>query len=153
MRNKSIKAVSEPFDLASFVNGENSKKIKAIAEKYDLELLLLFGSRVIGKTLHKESDFDVAYLSDKKLDLMEESRLILDIMKIFKSDKIDLANIGMAHPLLLKQIFMNHKIIFCKNLSVYFQYKIYAERKYVEAKPLFQLRRVLIKNFLKKHAE
>lgn len=153
LQNKNTKAISKPFDSASFVSGENSKKIKAIAEKYNLELLLLFGSRVIGKALHKESDFDIAYLSSRKLDLTEEARLITELMPIFKSDKIDLVNISMAHPLLLKQIFMNHKIIFCKNLSVYFQYKIYAERKYAEAKPLFQLRRVLIKNFLKKYAE
>lgn len=152
-QNKNINIIFKPFKAANFSNKENSEKIKEIAEKYDLELLLLFGSRVKGKTLHKESDFDVAYLSDKKLDLKEESRLIMDIMKIFKSDKIDLANIKMAHPLLMKEIFTNHKIIFCKNLSVYFQYKIYAERKYAEAKPLFQLRRVLIENFLKKHAE
>ncbi len=152
-RNKSIKAISRPFDAASFSSGENSKKIKEIAEKYDLELLLLFGSRVKGKVLHRESDFDLAYLSGRKLDLTEESRLIIELMPVFKSDKIDLANIKMAHPLLMKEIFTNHKIIFCKNLSVYFHYKVYAERKYSEAKPLFQLRRVLIGNFLKKHAE
>jgi len=120
-QNKKIKTIIKPFDAASFSSEENSQKIKAIADKYDLELLLLFGSRVNGKMLHKESDFDVAYLSDKKLDLMEESRLIIELMPIFKSDKIDLANVKMAHPLLLKQIFANHKIIFCRNLSVYFQ--------------------------------
>lgn len=151
-QNKNINIISKPFKAASFSNKENSKKIKEIAEKYNLELLLLFGSRVIGKALHKESDFDIAYLSSRKLDLTEEARFIIELMPIFKSDKVDLANISMAHPLLLKQIFANHKIIFCKNLSVYFQYKIYAERKYAEAKPLFQLRRVLIKNFLKKYA-
>ncbi len=151
-QNKNAKIISKPFKAASFFSEENSKRIKKIAEKYDLELVLLFGSRVKGKFLHKESDFDVAYLSDKKLNLMEEVRLMMAIMPIFKSDKVDLVNIKSAHPLLLKQIFSNHEIIFCRNLSVYFQYKIYAERKYIEAEPLFRLRRVLIENFLKKHA-
>ncbi|MBU3924655.1 nucleotidyltransferase domain-containing protein [Patescibacteria group bacterium] len=151
-QNKNINVISKSFEAASFFSEENSKRIKEIAEKYDLELVLLFGSRVKGKFLHKESDFDVAYLSNKKLDLMEEARLIMELMPVFKSDKVDLVNIKLAHPLLLKQIFSNHEIIFCRNLSVYFQYKIYAERKYTEAEPLFRLRRVLIKNFLKKHA-
>ncbi len=31
-----LKAISKPFDAASFASGENSKKIKKIAEKYDL---------------------------------------------------------------------------------------------------------------------
>ncbi len=136
-------------------NKKDKEKLRKIAQKYRLRLLLLFGSRASKakkKFLHKESDFDVAYLAERDLDLMEEAKLICDLMPVFKSENIDLANIKKAGPLLMRQIFKNHKILICKNLQVYYQYKIYAERKYDEADPLFQLQENLIKNFLKKHA-
>lgn len=41
------------------------EKIKNIAENYDLKLALLFGSQV-SQCTHRESDFDIAYLSAKK---------------------------------------------------------------------------------------
>jgi len=129
------------------------EKINKIAKKYDLDLILLFGSRLREKKyLQRESDFDIAYLSKKDLNLMEEAKLICDLMPIFKSDKVDLVNLKRANPLLMKQIFENHKVLFCRNLKIYYQYKIYAERRYAEAKPLFQLTEELIKSFLKKHA-
>jgi len=130
-----------------------SKQINKIAEKYNLDLILLFGSQLREKKyLHRESDFDIAYLSKKNLNLMEEAKLICDLMPIFKSDKVDLANLRRAGPLLMKQIFENHKILYCSNPKIYYRYKIYAERKYIEAEPLFQLNRYLIKQFLKKYA-
>lgn len=132
---------------------KNSIKIKEIAKKYNLDLILLFGSQVRKKVLHKESDFDVAYLSKKDLDLMEEAKLICDLMPIFKSEKVDLVNLKRAGPLLMHQIFENHKILFCKDPKIYYRYKIYAERKYVEARPLFKLTEELIKGFLKKYVE
>ncbi|RJQ31015.1 nucleotidyltransferase domain-containing protein [Candidatus Parcubacteria bacterium] len=46
------------------ITREKREKIKNMAEKYGLKLVLLFGSRVKGK-VHEESDYDIAYLSDK----------------------------------------------------------------------------------------
>lgn len=129
----------------------NESKLKKIAQKYGLELVLLFGSRVEKKFLHKESDFDIAYLAEKGLNLEEEMRLIHDLSVIFKSENIDLVNLRIAGPLLAHQIFKNHEILFCKNLIIYHIYRVYAERKYEEAKPLFRLQKELIKNFLAKH--
>jgi len=134
------------------VNTHN-QKIKKIAKKYNLDLLLLFGSQLGEKKyLHQESDFDIAYLSKKNLNLMKEAKLICDLIPIFKSDKVDLVNLRRAGPLLMKQIFENHKILYCSNPKIYYRYKIYAERKYTEAKSLFQLNEYLIKQFLKKYA-
>jgi len=132
---------------------KNFSTINKIAKKYDLDLILLFGSQLRKKKyLHQESDFDIAYLNRKDLNLADEAKLICDLMPIFKSERIDLVNLKRATPLLMKQIFENHKVLFCRNLKIYYQYKIYAERRYVEAKPLFQLTEELIKSFLKKHA-
>ncbi len=126
--------------------------IKQLAEKYDLSMVILFGSQAEQKFLHKESDFDIVYLAKKDLDLMDESKLVCDLMPIFGSDKIDLTNLKKAGPLLMKRIFGNHKILFCKDLMQYYQYKIYSMKNYIESKPLFDLTHKQVKRFLEKYA-
>jgi len=132
---------------------DDKEKIAKIAKKYGLELALLFGSRVRGKKyLHPESDFDVAYLAAKDLSLEEEAKLITDLMSVFGSEKVDLASVKRADPLLMKHIFEKHKILYCSDFAKYHQYQVYAERKFEEAAPLFELREYLFNKFLKKHA-
>jgi uncharacterized protein len=130
---------------------EIQPKIQKLAKEYHLSLVLLFGSQVKGK-ISVHSDFDVAYLSAKQLNLMNEARLSCDLMPILKSDQVDLVNLKKAPPLLMKQIFQQHQILFCADKSQYFAYQMYALRKYLEAKPLFILRDKAINNFLKSHA-
>lgn len=114
-------------------------KINELALKYQLSMVLLFGSRAKGQE-NISSDFDIAYLSKKKLDLMDESRLVCDLMEIFRSDKIDIVNIRKAPPLLMKHIFNNNKILFCADKKNYDAYRTYSLKKYIEAKPLFDLK-------------
>ena len=89
-------------------------QIKKLAEKHGLILVMLFGSRVTGKT-HKESDFDFAYLSDKKLSFEDEGRIIIELAPIIGARDerlINLSNIRKAGALLLKEIFDQHQILF-----------------------------------------
>ena len=125
------------------------KLIEKIAQKYSLELILLFGSKISGKA-HRESDFDVAYLSNKALDLEEEARLIMELSQVFKSENIDLVNLKKAPPLLMKQIFQNHRVLYCSNFKIYHLYKIYALKRFIEAAPLFRLRDELIEKYFMK---
>ena len=131
----------------------DKSKIEKIAEKYGLRLLILFCSQAGEKKhLHAESDFDVAYLGKKDLDLEEEAKLISDMMPVFQSEKVDLANLKKADPLLLKQIFEDHELLYSHNPNDYYRYKVYSERKFKEASPLFELREYLLNRFLEKHA-
>jgi len=117
--------------------------IDKIAQKYSLELLLLFGSQIFGKT-NKESDFDIAYSSKKELTGKKEIELNCDLMDVFKSDKIDLTNIKNANPFLNYEIAKKCQMIFGdeKNFS---EFKITAFKKYVDHLPLLDLRDLLIK--------
>lgn len=134
------------------LSSTQKQKIEELAKKYNLKLLLLFGSRVRDeKYLHKESDFDVAYLSKKDLDLMEEAKLICDLMPIFKSERVDLVNLKRANPLLMQQVFEKHKILYCQDPKIYALYQIYTMKRYIEAKPLFKLTEESIKYFIKQH--
>ncbi|NCF74931.1 MAG: nucleotidyltransferase domain-containing protein [Xanthomonadaceae bacterium] len=132
-------------------NVKNTKKLREIAEKYNLKLLLLFGSRAGSKKfLHKESDFDVAYLPKKDLDLTEEAKLICDLMPVFRSERIDLVNLKKALPLLFYAVFQNCQILYADNPLLFYYLRSYAFKKYIETKPLYQERaekiNILIKN-------
>lgn len=111
--------------------------LKKIAQEYSLELLLLFGSR-ISKKLHKESDFDVAYLSKIDLDLAAESKMIVDLARIFKSENIDLVNLKKATPLLLFAITNDCKVLYEKNHLIFSALRAYGFKKYIETKPFYE---------------
>ncbi len=129
---------------------ENIKKLQEIAKKYNLKLLLLFGSRIGKKKfLHKESDFDVAYLSKKDLDLEEEAKLICGLMPIFESEKIDLVNLKKAPPFLFYSIFQNCRILYADDPLLFYYLRSYAFKKYIEAKPLYQKRSERINDLIK----
>lgn len=127
--------------------------ISKIAAKYDLRLLLLFGSQVDGKNLHKESDFDVAYLSKRKLDLMEEARMMTEMAPYFHSDNIDLVNLRNAVPLLYYAVFDKCRVLFQEDELLFPTLRIYAFRKFVEMQPIYELKRQRIREYAKQIGE
>jgi len=116
---------------------KEKKLLKKIAQKYSLELILLFGSRILGQ-IHRESDFDVAYLSRKDLDLEDEAELIIELSPIFQSENIDLVNLKRASPLLFYAITKDCQVLFEKKSSVFSALRTYAFKKYIETKPLYE---------------
>lgn len=57
------------------------KMLGELSDKYELKLVVLFGSQVSGRT-HQESDYDVAYLSEKKLSSEEKTDFMYDLMPV-----------------------------------------------------------------------
>lgn len=130
-------------------------QIKELAEKYGLSLVMLFGSQVSGK-IHKESDYDVAYLSDKKLSFEDEGKIIIELAQIIGARDerlVNLSNIRQAGALLLKEIFDKHQVLFCADRNVYDSYRIFAIKNFIENRPLFDLRDYLIKKYFISHAK
>ncbi|MBM3256187.1 MAG: nucleotidyltransferase domain-containing protein [Candidatus Moranbacteria bacterium] len=115
----------------------NDNLVKKIAREFSLELLLLFGSRADG-TAYKTSDFDVAYLSRKKLSLNEESELSLRLSKYFRSENIDLVDLNIASPLLFYAIFHNCQVLYESELLIFDRLRAYSFKKYVETQPLYK---------------
>lgn len=107
--------------------------IAKLAEKYYLTLVVLFGSQATGQT-HRESDVDVAYISDKKLLFDEEALLNSDLTGIFQNDKVSLVNLKTASPLLLKQIVTNAVVLYEKEQSAFNEEYLYALRLYDDLK-------------------
>ena len=126
---------------------KETKELGAVAEKHGLKLLVLFGSSATGKT-HKESDIDVAYLAKKDLELSEEARLIIELMPILKSQSVDLVNIHLAPPLLLYAIADHGKVLYQADPLNFYELQAYAFKRYVEAKPLFELKERRLKEYI-----
>ena len=121
---------------------QKEKYIKKMAQKYSLELLLLFGSQISGKT-HKESDFDFAYLSSRRLNLDQEGQLINDLLFLIdKHDEriINLVNIKKATPLLLYAMTSQSQLLYEKEPATFAVLRAYSFKKYIETKPLYQMK-------------
>lgn len=143
------------YDIVMIDIDKIKPQIKQLAEKYGLSLVMLFGSQVSGKT-HKESDFDIAYLSNEKLSFKDEGRIIIDLASIIGARDerlVNLSDIKKAGALLLKEIFDKHQVVFCADRNVYDSYKIFSVKNFIDSKPLFNLRDYLIKKYFISHAQ
>lgn len=107
--------------------------IAKLAEKNYLTLVVLLGSQATGKT-HRESDVDVAYISDRKLLFDEEALLNTDLTGIFQNDKVSLVNLKTASPLLLKQIVTNAVVLYEREQSAFNEEYLHALRLYDDLK-------------------
>lgn len=131
------------------IDDKKEKLMREIAQKYDLRLVLLFGSQVDGKQLHYESDFDVAYLSRQKLDLMEEAKMMLAMTPYFHSENIDLVNLKNAPPLLYYAVFDKCQVLFTEDELLFPTLRIYAFRKFIEMQPIYELQRQRLREYAK----
>lgn len=119
------------------ISQKQEEKIKEVADKYSLKLVLLFGSQSKGST-HQESDFDIAYLSEKSLSFEEEFRLNYEFTEIFQNDRVDTVDFKKASPLLLYGVFKHPQILFQKDELTFPTYQAYAFKRYIEVKPLYE---------------
>lgn len=135
------------------IDQKKENLMREIARKYDLRLVLLFGSQVDGRYLHQESDFDVAYLSKRSLNLMEEARMMTEMVPYFHSENIDLVNLKNAPPLLYYAVFDKCQVLFQEDEILFYSLRVYAFRKFVEMQPIYQLERQRLKELAKQIGE
>ena len=126
-------------------------KIAELAEKYGLSLVLLFGSQATGKT-HPKSDVDIAFLTEKRLDLMDTIKLQMVFSETQKIKDLELVDIKNAGPLLLKQIAEKSVLLYenKKDSFPFYNFKIYAFKIFMESKRLFDLQKLSFNKFLQK---
>lgn len=133
------------------------EKIKYFAEKNNIEFIVLFGSRAKGGFSH-ESDFDVAFLKKEGIKLFSNLSEYAEFVSLFakylkiSSEKIDLVDLSQANILLRREITEGGKLLY-GNSTNYEDYKSFAYRDFVDARPLFNLESDLINfkiNFLQK---
>ncbi|NSW92053.1 MAG: nucleotidyltransferase domain-containing protein [Firmicutes bacterium] len=122
-------------------------ELNDIVAKYNLYLLLTFGSYNTDR-FTENSDIDLAYLSNRRLNVEEEMELLKDMVVYFKRDGIDLVNLTKADPLLAFQIACNSKVLYEENNS-FILFKMKASAIYADTKHLRVLRRKFLQEQLK----
>lgn len=124
--------------------------IDLIAKEYELSLVVLFGSHATNTT-HAHSDVDVAYFSKHPLMLAQESRLIIELARLFQSERIDLVSLRGASPLLLREIATKGKPLYEVEPSFFDEFYFYALRQFQESAPLFRLRSLQVKTKIEQY--
>lgn len=126
-------------------------KIREIAEKYRLRMVLLFGSRVDEQYIHPDSDYDIAYLPEKSFDFQEECQLNYEFTNVMPSDKVDTVDLRKTSPLLMRMIFDNAQILYSEDELVFPTYQSYAFKKFIESKPMYELKYQALKEKMKSY--
>jgi predicted nucleotidyltransferase len=128
----------------------NREKIQALAEKHQLQLLLLFGSQVSGKT-HPGSDHDFAFLSVRDFDFGDRARLRDDLTNLVDFEtSVEEVDLKEAQPFLLKEILINHQVLL--NIgSSYEEFYSYAFRTVLDSQRLFDLQSALYQKTVNKY--
>src|SRR3989338_6508143 len=127
---------------------DSFETIKDFAEKKDIEFIVLFGSQAKGN-FTEDSDFDIAFLKKGGAKLFsnvsEYASFVSEFTKYFKitSEKVDLVDLNQANILLRKEITENSKLLY-GNSTDYEDYRSFAYRDFVDARPLFDLESDLI---------
>ena len=128
---------------------EIKPKIKDLAEKYHLSLVVLFGSQATGKT-HSLSDVDFAFINEKVLSPADMAKMQVEFSERLKIKNLEMVGLKGAHPFLLKQVAQKSVLLYENEPSLFSKFKIYAFKRFIEAKNLFDLKKLSLDRFLQK---
>ena len=109
--------------------------IKGFCRANNIELLILFGSGVTGKT-HPSSDIDIAVKLKKGVGI-QKLELIYKLDDVFNGKSIDLVVLGPdTDPLLLHEIFFNGTPVYEKKDGMYKQDKLRSWKLYLDTEKI-----------------
>jgi uncharacterized protein len=109
-----------------------------IIKKYRIKLFLIFGSYADERS-NKDSDLDLAYLSEELINYQEEMNLLRELIFFYQRDDIDLVNIRKATPSLKMEIANKAKLIYGTEEDL-LNLQLYAVARYADTKFLRQAR-------------
>lgn len=115
------------------ISEKQKEKIARICRSFGVKILLLFGSQISGK-IHKESDFDLAFVGGRPFDFEETARLNAELQSIFGEARVETVDILKTSPLLKKRIFDDHAVLYLDNKFLYYSLASYASKSYLETK-------------------
>jgi len=109
----------------------SKRSFRQLAKNYPIKLIVLFGSSVTGK-VRKESDIDLGIYLEGSIGVKEETRLVEDLVHIFKRDDLDPVILNFTSPLLLFEVVKKGRLLFEKKEGDFLQFKLMAMKKYWE---------------------
>ena len=123
--------------------------IKELAQKYHLLLVVLFGSQARGKT-HARSDVDIAFLSSSPMDLSDIAAMQFEFTQRLHLKDIELVDLRGAPPLLLREVARQSVLLYEQDPLEFANFKIYAFKRFMEARHLLKLRAASLNKFISK---
>lgn len=105
-----------------------------IIKKFKIKLLVLFGSYGT-EYENKNSDLDLAFLSDKNLEKADEYKLLEELIIFYMFPDIDLVNLRKATPGLKLEIAREGRVIYEKE-GEFERFQLYASKVYADTKYL-----------------
>ncbi len=107
-------------------------RIKEICKEHNLDVMILFGSKVTGIT-HPESDTDIAIKAASELSLPELLSLGAKLDKIFGDT--DVVDMNTAPPLLLGAITHNGKVLYESTPGLGVTARVWGMNQYLDYEP------------------
>ena len=109
-----------------------------------LKLVLLFGSSVTGN-MHRRSDIDIGLLFNGDMDTLA---LTNRVIRLLKTDKVDVVDLNRASPLLKFSASRNCQVLFEKTPGIFSTFNSLAFRRYVDTKKLRDAQHSVVMDFL-----
>jgi predicted nucleotidyltransferase len=111
-------------------NNKQQIIVEHLIEKLSPFLIILFGSTVKGNT-NKNSDFDVAFLSNKKLDKYQLFMISQELASKLNRD-VDLIDLNQASTVFQAQIVHTGKVLYCSDEQKKAQFELKTLKMYTK---------------------
>lgn len=106
--------------------GQLKERMAPLFRKPDVQLAVLFGSRVKGEVRSK-SDYDIAVQLDRVADLIA---LANEAMQLLGTTDVDLADLRRASSLLLMQVATSGVVLYEREPGLFHRFQSLAYRRY-----------------------
>lgn len=130
--------------MAKFNIVEIKTRLGPLFNEEDLRLVLLFGSVASGKE-YQESDIDLGFLFDRRIDILA---LTNKVIQLLRTDKVDVIDLSRASPLLKYSAIRQGKVLFEQKPGLFNIFQSLTFRIYVDTKKLRDAQERAIQNFL-----
>lgn len=125
----------------------NKQGLAKLAKQFDLRFVIGHGSRTTGQPLHPESDLDIAVVGKQVVDFDTLLKLYGRFDDIFGGPhELDLKSLDQADPLFRHEV-VRSGILLHGDSTDYEDYKAAVYRAYNDARPLFELERILSERY------
>lgn len=119
-------------------------KLAPLFDDEGLSLIILFGSMASG-AVHAQSDMDLAFLYDRKVDILE---LTNRVSMLLGTDRVDVVDLRLSPPLLKFAVARTGKIVYESSAGVFSDFYSLAFRRYVDTKKLRDAQERSVRMFL-----
>jgi len=119
-------------------------RLSPLFDDETLQLVMLFGSTVSGKT-HRRSDIDLAFLFDEPVDIIHLTNRVVNALRM---DTVDVVDLRRASPLLKISIVKTGELLFERAPCLYHNFCSLSFRMYADSKKIRDARAAAVRRFI-----